>query len=139
MKVVDAFTFFNEMSILDFRLAELNNENSMVEQIFSGATMGTTYEVKISTNILFDKQSKEMIKIGIDSILLSINQSMSTYIDNSEISLLNKNRTQNKIKVSPSFYYVLKKSIEYSSLTDNAFDPTINPLLEIWGFRGKEI
>ena len=42
-------------------------------------------------------------------------------------------------KVSDDFYYVLDKSIEYNQLTDGAFDPTIRPLLTLWGFRGKEV
>lgn len=118
--------------ILFIAPSELNNENSMVEQIFSGATMGTTYEVKISTNILFDKQSKEMIKIGIDSILLSINQSMSTYIDDSEISNFNILKKDSSFKISKYFYDVMFESINYYEITEGAFEPTIMPLRVIW-------
>ena len=100
--------------------------------------MGTAYEIKIISSA-FSKNKTKIVEAGIDSILFSINNSMSTYIDSSEISLINKNRTKDKIKVSSNFYYVLQKSIEYNNLTENSFDPTIKPLLEIWGFRGKEV
>ena len=105
--------------------------------VFPGQTMGTTYEVKIWAN---DQNfNRQEIQSGIDSILSSVNNSMSTYINTSEISLFNKNQTENKIAVSDDFYYVLDKSIDYNQLTDGTFDPTIRPLLTLWGFRGKEV
>ena len=106
--------------------------------IFSGSTMGTSYEVKIISSSILNHHI-ETIEAGIDSILFVINNSMSTYISNSEISRFNKNKTKDKIAVSDNFYYVLEKSIEYNNLTDATFDPTIKPLLTLWGFRGKEI
>ena len=106
--------------------------------LFSGPTMGTIYEIEVLSHHISEDRIKA-IEIGIDSILYAVNSSMSTYIDSSEISLVNKNRTKNKIKVSSHFYYVLEKSIEYNKLTENMFDPTIRPLLNLWGFRGKEI
>ena len=108
------------------------------EIIFSGETMGTTYEVKINQNLSNSKQS--LIAQDIDSILKSINQSMSTYIPNSEISLINKDEVVFKsFIVSDNFKYVLDKSLEYYQLTDGAFDVTVKPLLNLWGFRGNKI
>ena len=49
--------------------------------------MGTTYSIVIRKSYIEDK---EIIKNDVDSILNIINNSMSTYIDNSEISLFNK-------------------------------------------------
>jgi len=105
---------------------------------FSGNTMGTTYEVKVSKNL--SKKHQNIIAQDIDSILKSINQSMSTYISDSEISLINKDEVVFKsFIVSDEFKYVLNKSLEYYQLTDGAFDVTVKPLLNLWGFRGNEI
>ena len=52
-------------------------------QDIEGETMGTTYHIKYL--------SKENLKTQIDSILKDVNQSLSTYIPESEISTYNKN------------------------------------------------
>ena len=105
---------------------------------FSGETMGTTYEVKITQNL--SNHNQNIIAEDIDSILNSINQSMSTYIPDSEISLINKDEVLFKsFIVSDDFKYVLNKSLEYYNLTEGAFDVTVKPLLNLWGFRGNKI
>lgn len=105
---------------------------------FSGETMGTTYEVKIVQNL--SNHNQNIIAEDIDSILNSINQSMSTYIPDSEISLINKDEVLFKsFIVSDDFKYVLNKSLEYYNLTEGAFDVTVKPLLNLWGFRGNKI
>ena len=105
---------------------------------FSGRTMGTTYEVKIVQNL--SNHNQNIIAEDIDSILKSINQSMSTYIPDSEISLINRNEVVFKdLVISNDFKYVLNKSLEYYNLTEGAFDVTVKPLLNLWGFRGNKI
>ena len=70
-----------------------------------GKTMGTTYEVKIKHSY---SNNFDIISKDIDSILKAINQSMSTYIPNSEISLINSNNMPNQtFAVSSDFEYVL--------------------------------
>ena len=54
----------------------------------SGHTMGTTYNIKIISNNK-DEEYKIELKEQIDSILISINNQMSTYLFNSEISTFN--------------------------------------------------
>lgn len=99
--------------------------------------MGTTYEVKISDN---NQHNVEFMSKGIDSILVSINQSMSTYIPDSEVSIINKDRSAHKIfKISDDLKYVLNKSLEYYIITEGAFDVTIRPLLKLWGFKDEII
>ena len=101
----------------------------------SGKTMGTTYEVKVAQNL--SNYHQKIITEDIDSILKAINQSMSTYIPDSEISLINKDEVLFKsFIISDDFKYVLDKSLEYYNLTNGAFDVTVKPLLNLWGFRG---
>tara|TARA_B110000014_G_C20048907_1_gene545544 strand:+ start:65 stop:1090 length:1026 start_codon:yes stop_codon:yes gene_type:complete len=126
------------ISLFWFLVFYLNNSDSNQKSnqfVFSGHTMGTTYEIKID-NISFDKQ--KILEKGVDSVLNHINQSMSTYIPDSEISFINKFDGPSII-VSNSFNDVLSASIYYNKITKGAFDVTVKPLLEIWGFRGNPI
>jgi len=62
---------------------------------------------------------------------------MSTYIDDSELSKINQNQTGEWIAVSKSLYQVLKQADNISSLSHGAFDITVGPLVNLWGFGPK--
>ncbi|ELR71424.1 Thiamin biosynthesis lipoprotein ApbE [Fulvivirga imtechensis AK7] len=94
---------------------------------FTGKTMGPiTYNVKY-----FDKDTRNF-KPQVDSLLRIFNQSMSTYIPESEISQFNRD-TAFQFGL-PFFYAVLQNSRELYGLTKGAFDPTVMPLVNAWGF-----
>ncbi|MEN7548479.1 FAD:protein FMN transferase [Rapidithrix thailandica] len=100
---------------------------SFEEVHISGETMGTVpYNVKYlhPEALSFDKE--------IDSLLKQFNQSLSTYIPSSEISEFNQG-TSIRFR-SPFFYPVLKASEQIYEATGGAFDPTIMPLVQAWGF-----
>tara|TARA_B100002051_G_scaffold118570_2_gene112821 strand:+ start:21682 stop:22698 length:1017 start_codon:yes stop_codon:yes gene_type:complete len=119
------------ITILIFYSCDKNNN---IYEI-NGFTMGTTYSIKV----VADSFDNSKIKIGIDSILHNINMDMSTYIDSSSISKFNKSNVNQKYYISDDFYKVLLSSQNFSKLTDGAFDITINPLVQLWGFSNKEI
>ncbi|MEQ9405384.1 MAG: FAD:protein FMN transferase [Cyclobacteriaceae bacterium] len=98
----------------------------------TGLTMGTiTYNVKYLNG-------PEDLKEGIDSRLKDFNQSLSTYISDSEISKLNRN---GQLTYASEFFYpVLQKSREIFLATSGTFDPSVGPLVQAWGFGpNKEI
>ena len=93
---------------------------------FVGHTMGTSYAVKY-----LDERGRNL-KSEIDSVLEVFNMSMSTYIPESEISRFNR---EGRLRFeSPFFYPVLERSKEIYLKTEGAFDPTIGPLVNAWGF-----
>ncbi len=69
----------------------------------------------------------------IDSILKSMDQQMSLWVENSEISRLNRG---DSVFLSNDFQEVILKSIYISELTNGDFDITIAPLIKAWGFSG---
>ena len=69
----------------------------------------------------------------IDSILKSMDQQMSLWVENSEISRLNRG---DSVYLSNDFQEVILKSIYISELTGGDFDITIAPLIKAWGFSG---
>ncbi len=99
---------------------------------FSGQTMGTTYSVKIvSENSVIDHGK---IQKGIDSVLTLVNQHLSIWDPNSEISQFNQNRQKALIEVSSHLRKVISKSLEISEATKGAFDITVFDLMSLWGF-----
>ncbi|MFC3879557.1 FAD:protein FMN transferase [Algoriphagus namhaensis] len=92
----------------------------------NGQTMGTTYNVTY-----MDIEGRDF-KPQIDSLLLKFNESLSTYIPDSEISRFN---AQDTLRFElPFMLPVLKKSKEVFEKTEGAFDPTVGPLVNVWGF-----
>ena len=98
---------------------------SRTEATINGQTMGTTYEIKIRD---IYPEKIDFLSYAIDSILLSINQSMSTYMQDSEISFINNDlKSFEPFELSKDFNYVLNKSLDYYVLTEGAFDVTVRP------------
>ena len=97
-----------------------------------GATMGTTYTVKVVG--LPAELKPERIQAAIDSILEKINRQMSTYLPDSELSQLNRSQATDWIDASQELVDVLKQAQRVSALTNGAFDVTVGPLVNLWGF-----
>jgi FAD:protein FMN transferase len=94
--------------------------------ILSGNTMGTTYRI-----VYLDKEERDF-KEEIDSLLIVFNQSLSTYIPDSELSIFNQ--SDSLVFELPFFRPVLEASKIVYEKTDGAFDPTVGPLVNLWGF-----
>ena len=106
------------------------NWEELEKVTFNGETMGTYY------NIIYLHPDATSYKVTIDSLLVEWNKSLSTYISDSEISQFNRN---DSFKFnSPYFYPVLVKSKQVYKATNGAFDPTVMPLVNAWGFGPEE-
>jgi FAD:protein FMN transferase len=102
------------------------------ETVFNGTTMGTTYQVKIITGYFSGTSG---LKEKIDNQLQAINQSMSTYIVDSEISRFNHIKdTQERLAISDDFLQVMLAARDIYEKTDGAWDGTLKPLVNLWGF-----
>jgi FAD:protein FMN transferase len=111
--------------------------NARRETVFTGRTMGTTYTVKLVTGYL---QPVSGLQSQIDKRLDEINQSMSTYRDDSEISRFNRLTTAGeKFRVSPDFMRVMQMAQKVFTITDGAWDGTVKPLVDLWGFGTEGI
>ncbi len=101
-------------------------ENESVEQI-KGESMGTSYSI----NVLGDERIKQDV---IDRRLVEINNTFSTWQDDSELSKLNRAPVDEWIEVSSELYSMLKQSEEVYQQTYGYFDPGIGRLIDLWGF-----
>lgn len=97
-----------------------------------GTTMGTSYTVKLVE--LAAELEPASIQAEIDVILENINRQMSTYLDDSELSRFNRSRSPEWTAVSPELAEVLKQAQQLGALTNGAFDVTVGPLVNLWGF-----
>ncbi|MBC8199455.1 MAG: FAD:protein FMN transferase [Desulfobacterales bacterium] len=106
------------------------------ETLISGKTMGTTYHVKVVTG--YSVKSEEL-KEKIDTRLKEINQSMSTFIKDSEISRFNRlSCVGERFCASDDFLSVMIVAENLYKLSNGAWDGTIMPLVNLWGFGNKE-
>ncbi len=87
--------------------------------------MGTFVEV-----ISPDKKAKDIVFAEISRI----ENLLSKYKADSEISKLNE---FGALKVSPETFYIIKKAKEFFLASAGAFDVTVGPLLDLWGFTDK--
>lgn len=69
--------------------------------------------------------------------LRQLNDIFNNYSDSSEITRVNQNAAAAPVAVSQDFFVVLKTALDFARLTGGAFDPTVGPLVKLWGF-GKE-
>lgn len=100
----------------------------------SGFTMGTSYRITLKAN----QDNANHLHAQIEKKLKRINQLMSTYIDDSELSRFNQSTSLDCQPVSAEIFYVIKNSLEVSRLTDGKFDVTMSPLISEWGFDKKQ-
>tara|TARA_Y100000748_G_scaffold82948_1_gene68557 strand:- start:11562 stop:12473 length:912 start_codon:yes stop_codon:yes gene_type:complete len=94
--------------------------------------MGTTYSIKIKTANA--AVNKEKIRADIEKILLEINQKMSTYIVDSELSVINFSNSLDSNLISDDLFKVISHANTISKTTNGAFDITVGPLVNLWGF-----
>lgn len=107
--------------------------NEVVE--IQGRTMGTTYSVKYVKEGSSDLSS---LRDEIEASLKEVNRQMSTYIEDSEISKLNQAKAGISMPIGAWFGETLKLSLDLAQQTQGAFDPTIGPLVNLWGFGPKK-
>lgn len=98
----------------------------------TGPTMGSTFSVSIP--VLPEQLSRDELEKQINDILADINQTMSTYLADSELSRINTSSSTDWIPISPRLYAVLSASQQISELSHGAFDITVGALVNLWGF-----
>jgi len=121
---------------------------------FNGRIMGTSYSVRLGTPPnKYDAQehyaadlinSEELGSVsgrqlsnlaqGVHTTLLDVDRRMSTWRDSSEVSRFNNSVNQDWYKLSSATLGVISKSIRVSGISHGAFDVSVGPLVDLWGF-----
>ena len=108
--------FFNKRS----------DNTAVIKEFYS---LGTILQFKVYGNKAQQAIDEAMQKVN------DIDNKMSVFKDYSEISKINKNAGVSAVKVSKQTFYVIKKAVNYSTLSRGAFDPTIRPVVGLWGIQ----
>ncbi|NLS90654.1 MAG: FAD:protein FMN transferase [Planctomycetaceae bacterium] len=99
---------------------------------FSGATMGTTYSVKVAG--LSTAANRDRLAAEIQGQLDRINRLMSTYDPDSELSRFNASDSGQWFPVSPETARVVAEAIRVGDLSGGALDVTVGPIVDLWSF-----
>lgn len=99
---------------------------------FSGVAMGTTYSVALVAPSL--PVEKQALRQALEALLEQTDREMSTYRADSELMRLNRAASNGWRPVSQPLLRVLQAAQETSRLSAGAFDITIGPLVNLWGF-----
>ena len=114
------------LGLVLWTLTACNGKKELKLYKMSGAAQGTYYA------ITYCSDNNENLQPAVDSLLKQFDRSVSSYLPTSIISRLNNN---DSTVVADSIYEtVFRKSMEVSSLTGGAFDVTVGPLVNAWGF-----
>jgi FAD:protein FMN transferase len=100
---------------------------------FRGPTMGTSFTVKIAGNPLTESgaaAAREAVAGALEAIVAK----MSTYDGDSELSRFNRHADSAPFVVSSETFDVFALAREVSAASGGAFDITIRPLVDAWGF-----
>jgi len=101
------------------------------EEVFAGSTMGTSYTVKVL--LREGDEAASRLAVMIENVLADVNGAMSTYIDSSEVMLFNRHG-EGEFQASRDLLDVVDEAQRVARMSGGAFDITVGPLVDAWGF-----
>lgn len=102
-----------------------------------GRTMGTYWSVRVAAPP--SELDPAALKADLETALDDVNAQMSNYDPDSELSRFNRTPLGTWFDVSPAFAEVMAAALEVSELSAGAFDVTVGPLVNLWGFGSREV
>ncbi|MBU2865187.1 FAD:protein FMN transferase [Reinekea forsetii] len=123
------FTVFKAYLLVGFLSACSFTEKNEIQSLY-GYSMGTSYHIKIVSSL----SKSQRLQLGIEGILSDINARMSTYLPSSDLSKFKAIEIGEVLDVSSRTAAVVTRALEVSKATHGYFDPTIAPLVDLWGF-----
>jgi thiamine biosynthesis lipoprotein len=101
------------------------------ETLLSGETMGSAWTVKIAGAL---PTSAKMLQAGVQARFEAVNQALSTYRADSALSRFNADDRGEWVDVDPELATVMAYALSLSEASDGAYDVTVGPLVNLWGF-----
>jgi thiamine biosynthesis lipoprotein len=95
--------------------------------------MGTYYRIQVAGEEMSEDRRRTLHEAAVAE-MDAVDASMSTYLEDSEVSRFNRHPDPTPFAVSAETFEVLRTALEISARTGGAFDVTVEPLVETWGF-----
>ena len=103
-------------------------------RVYSGPVMGTTYQITVVA--VPGHIDPVQLEAGLLDAMRTVNDRMSTYQADSELSRFNRSRSSEWFAVSAELATVAAHARRYSEMSAGAFDVTVGPLVNLWS-RGS--
>jgi len=129
---------------------QTQNQPTAQAVTFSGPTMGTEYRITIvippdwaaketgESPAKITTDERNQLYTGLEAQVIAeldaVNTSMSTYLDDSELSRFNQVPANTEFSLSPAMQVVMEEALELSELSGGAFDITVADAVRLWGF-----
>lgn len=121
------------IAIVFIRSGQKRDLKDFPQKTASNYLMNTLIQLRI-----YGENAEDLINISFER-LREIENNMSKTIENSDIYRINENQSENGfVHISTDTFRVLEKAIEYAQITEGRFDPSIGPLVELWGIGTKD-
>ena len=124
----------NATCCLGFCLALSSCTNQPKAEYLKGDTMGTIYTVHFWDE---ERVSTQKLGTGINELLNAFEDELSNWRADSWISRFNAEREDKPIPVPEHAFRVLRLSLELAERSSGVLDPTVSPLVELWGFGSE--
>ena len=134
LTIINCYRFVRVVcsGILFLIITACSDELPHHERSFGGETMATTWSIKLYSPISdaqFERISAESI-----AMLADLDQKLSTYKQDSEITRFNLSSDMNWQAVSVEFATLVNQALRISEWSQGTFDITVSPLVDLWGF-----
>ena len=131
ISVVKIFKFFVLINSLLLAGCFFNKASEQKVHELQGKVFGAYYIIKYRGAL-----ESRTFQTELDQFFLEFNREFSTYQDDSVISEFNKRPANSPLNVSDRFIEMIKIAQKFHSQTEGAFDPTLGPVIKLWGFGG---
>jgi len=101
------------------------------ETLLTGETMGSAWTVKIAGVL---PRPAADLQSGAQARFEAVNQALSTYRANSALSRFNDEASGGWVNIDPELAAVLRYALTLAARSDGAYDVTVGPLVNLWGF-----
>jgi thiamine biosynthesis lipoprotein len=102
------------------------------ETQLAGSIQGTTYHIKMVLDGL--PVTQEQVKADVEEVFRQVDEKLSNWREDSEISRLNRQKTTEWLPVSPEIVRVIAIAKEVHARSEGCYDLTVKPIFDLWGF-----
>ena len=111
------------------KLKKINEQETIDKTFFALGTVNTIMLNQCGNLEIIDKAVQRVYEID---------DRMSAFKDDSDVSKIGKNAGFGMQKVHKETFDLIKKAVKFGALSDGAFDITMRPMIELWGINKKE-